>query len=148
MNKDAKNIAMKMLPGMFDVRLIAPCGMNCALCFGFIRKKNRCPGCNDIDPTTSKYHVTCRIKNCAERAEHGQIACYECAKFPCTRLRQLDKRYRTRYGMSMIGNHEYIREHGIEAFVEREKERWTCPDCGGAICVHRKDCVYCSRPRD
>ena len=27
------------------INLIAPCGMNCILCWGYIREKNRCPGC-------------------------------------------------------------------------------------------------------
>lgn len=28
-----------------DKTLIAPCGMNCQLCYAFQREKNKCPGC-------------------------------------------------------------------------------------------------------
>ncbi len=41
--------------------LITPCGMNCALCLGYLREKNRCNGCNN---SNIRYCVNCRIKNC------------------------------------------------------------------------------------
>jgi len=64
----------------------------------------------------------------------------QCEKYPCQRLKSLDKRYRTKYGMSMISNLEYIRDHGIKKFLIREQKRWVK---GGKIyCVHRHE--YCS----
>ncbi len=51
--------------------------------------------------------------------------------------------YRTKYNMSMIENLEYIRENGLEIFVDKEKKRWACDGCGGTICVHRGFCLYC-----
>ena len=30
---------------IIKTRLIAPCGMNCAVCLGYLREKNKCPGC-------------------------------------------------------------------------------------------------------
>jgi hypothetical protein len=73
--------------------------------------------------------------------------CFACRTFPCARLKQLDKRYRTRYGMSMIENLETIRTAGVRAFVEAERQRWACPQCGGVVCVHRWSCLYCGRER-
>lgn len=35
--------------------LIAPCGMNCALCIGYQRPKNRCPGCNQLENSEGSY---------------------------------------------------------------------------------------------
>jgi hypothetical protein len=134
-------------PESLESTMIAPCGMNCGLCIGHLREKNRCPGCNGDDADKPKYCVACRIRHCVEIGECKQKFCFKCAKFPCARLRQLDKRYRTRYGMSMIENLESIREFGLERFVAREKDRWKCPECGGVICVHRKDCIYCGRVR-
>ena len=69
--------------------------------------------------------------------------CFGCDGFPCARLNHLDKRYRTRYGMSMIGNLEDIRESGIRQFIRNEKERWSCPECGELLCVHHPQCLYC-----
>ena len=58
---------------------------------------------------------------------------------------QLDKRYRTNYGMSMIENLERIKEIGLNVFVEGERERWLCLKCGGVICVHRGYCYDCGQ---
>jgi len=123
--------------------LIAPCGMNCRLCYAYIREKNVCPGCRGDDTNKAKSCVTCRIKNCNKLAEGRLKYCYSCNIFPCTRLRQLDKRYRTKYSMSMIDNLNTIKELGIRQFVKNEKQRWTCPQCGEFFCVHRSQCPSC-----
>ncbi|MBN2747249.1 MAG: hypothetical protein JXR34_11035 [Bacteroidales bacterium] len=67
----------------------------------------------------------------------------ECEKYPCKRLKNLDKRYRTKYGMSMLDNLENIKSLGIEKFVELEQERWRCSNCGELLCVHRTSCLKC-----
>jgi hypothetical protein len=58
-------------------------------------------------------------------------------------LLHLDKRYRTRYKMSMIENLETIRDFGIRRFLLSEKAKWTCPKCDGIICVHKGHCSNC-----
>ncbi|MBT3273226.1 MAG: DUF3795 domain-containing protein [Spirochaetales bacterium] len=127
--------------------MIAPCGMNCALCIGHLRVKNRCPGCRDSrDALKPRHCVICRIKTCEESGKPNKY-CFECSSFPCRRLRDLDKRYRTKYGMSMIENLEFIRDFGIRKFVAHEKERWACPECGNAVSVHRDECARCGHPR-
>jgi hypothetical protein len=65
-----------------------------------------------------------------------------------TIVRQLDLRYRKKYGMSMIENLEAIRQHGIRKFIKSEKERWTCSECGGVICVHRGFCSTCGAKKE
>ena len=130
-----------------QARMIAPCGMNCALCIGHLREKNRCPGCNDLKRATSPtYCRQCRLRNCTEQGQANRF-CGDCAAFPCRRLRQLDHRYRTKYGMSMLANLEAIRTLGIRKFVAREKKKWACPGCGATLCVHRKECLRCGRAR-
>jgi hypothetical protein len=42
---------------------------------------------------------------------------FSCASFPCARLTHLDKRYRTKYGMRMLGNLESIRKFGVRYFI-------------------------------
>ena len=131
-----------------SMMIIAPCGMNCALCMAYTRKKNVCPGCYGDRSLMSKSCAQCKIRACAETTLGVQRFCFECAEYPCARIKHIDKRYRTKYGMSMIENLENIRLLGLEAFIAREQERWKCPGCGGLICVHRKSCIYCGRPRD
>ncbi len=128
--------------------LIAPCGMNCAICSAYLARqhdlkrqgimRNYCAGCRP------------RGKNCAflkkkcDLLGKGQVKyCYQCPDFPCRTLKHLDKRYRTNYRMSMIENLEYIRENGIEKFLKREEEKWRCPNCGGVICCHNGICFEC-----
>ncbi len=127
--------------------LIAPCGMNCRLCLGHVREKNTCPGCRKIgeqDSKKSEYRNRCRIRNC-EQLANGKIKyCSEtCGKFPCARLKQLDKRYRTNYGMSMIDNLKTINEFGLRHFIQNETKKWFCPECGEMLCVHKPVCLSC-----
>lgn len=123
--------------------LIAPCGMNCRLCRAYGRKRNPCPGCRADDSRKPRTRVCCRIKNCEKRAGAGERFCFRCNEFPCPDLNRLDKRYRTRYGMSMIDNLTTIRKSGTRSFLRKEKARWTCPGCGELLCVHEPECPSC-----
>lgn len=126
-----------------STKLIAPCGMNCRICRAYTRDKKPCPGCRGEDSHKSKSCVVCRIKNCEKMANGKAKYCFDCDSFPCVRLNHLDKRYRTKYGMSMIDNLENIRKIGIRHFIRNEKERWSCPKCGEILCVHKPQCLYC-----
>ena len=128
--------------------LIAACGMNCGICLAYLRERNQCPGCRDNGPGRLAHFTTCIIRNCETVKESPSGFCYECPRLPCRRLKALDKRYRTKYGMSMLQNLEHIRVHGVSAFVERENERWRCDGCGGVICVHRGICFQCGQKPD
>ncbi len=135
----------KMVPGLLCGSLIAPCGMNCGLCIGYLRKKRHCPGCNEDGPTKAGHCVECIIKNCDRRT--GDF-CFSCVKYPCARLRQLDRRYRTKYGMSMLENLGCIQESGLDRFLALERARWECAGCGGVVSVHRDNCIYCGHPKE
>jgi len=126
-----------------ETELIAPCGMNCGVCLRYLRLKGGCQGCRseDVSKTTSCMH--CVIKNCKNLATTKSGFCYECAEYPCRRLRALDKRYRTKYGMSMMENLQSIKTIGLKEFAANEKVRWRCESCGGSICVHRGYCLTC-----
>ena len=124
---------------------IAPCGMNCSLCIAYQRDKNKCHGCNGVNDGKPIHCIKCRIKNCETISCNNSKLCYECDKFPCRRLRELDKRYSTKYSMSMIDNLLKIKQEGVNAFIEKEREKWTCKDCGNLICVHRGYCIHCNK---
>ena len=131
-----------------QTQLIAPCGMNCALCvsyqfyendynkLGF--HKSTCPGC-----ILRGKHCTFMAKSC-ERVGKGLVRfCFECPDYPCLRLKSLDKRYREKYNMSMIENLEAIKTNGMESFLKSQKEKWRCPVCKGVICCHHNLCLAC-----
>lgn len=113
-----------------DKNMIAPCGMNCTLCLAHQRKEKRCDGCNGDNATKPTHCLKCVIKNCPTIKSNETKLCYECDKFPCKRLKQLDARYRKNYGMSMIDNLLFIQLNGMETFMEKEHEKWTCKKCG------------------
>ena len=101
--------------------------MNCNLCRAYLRSERKCPGCRSREKR-------CGIKNCPTFRENKFKYCYLCKQFPCSRIKRLDKRYRTRYGMSMVENLEFIKKNGIKKFLSHEKKRWVTPE--GIICVH------------
>jgi hypothetical protein len=122
--------------------LIAPCGMNCGLCIGHLREKRPCGGCFKLkDGNKPRVCRSCAIVNCDLQPESG--FCYDCEIYPCARLKNLDKRYRTKYGMSMIENLAYIKHHGLETFIKEEEEKWKCQVCGSGLSVHRNFCMNC-----
>ena len=123
--------------------LIAPCGMNCRLCIAYLRERNPCPGCRGDDRGKPKTRFACRIKKCEKMATGKTSYCFSCGDFPCDRLKHLDKRYRTKYGMSLIDNLNRIKESDIRQVVKDEEKKWTCPKCGELICVHRPQCLSC-----
>jgi len=130
-------------PNSISTTLIAACGMNCSLCLAYGRVKNACSGCRGDDSIKSKSRIACHIKNCKKIVSDKNKYCFGCDTFPCAKLIHLDKRYRTKYSMSMIENLNAIRSQGIRHFVENEKKRWECPKCGMLLCVHRSECIYC-----
>lgn len=124
--------------------LIAPCGLNCSICIAYLRKKNKCPGCRGDDAGKPVTRVLCKIKTCVNSQKSNPRFCFRCKEFPCKIIENLDKRYRTRYNMSVIENLNFIKESGIKKFLANEKAKWTC-SCGGTICVHKRWCFSCGK---
>lgn len=130
-----------------DAALIAPCGVNCNLCRAFIRDNRPCPGCRGDNSHKSKACLTCAIKNCRELAVGGHRFCFSCAKYPCADLLHLNGRYRRKYGVNLIANLERIQAAGVENFVAEEESKWSCPECGSRLCMHKPQCVKCGHTR-
>ncbi len=124
-----------------DASLIAPCGINCALCLAYQRDKNCCGGCRS-ENIPFAYCQSCPIKNCGKRLQNGWNDCSPCGE-PCIRIKQLDKRYRAKYNTNVLNNLACIRDNGIGAFLAEQAAQWTCPQCGGLKCMHRGICLKC-----
>lgn len=125
-----------------DEASLAPCGVLCELCLAFQRPKNSCVGCRAEGD--KPYHCTvCSVKGCAEKRGDPSAPCGECPKFPCRRIKDLDKRYREKYGMSFRENIEAAGRDGAAAFVEAARLQWSCPACGELLCVHTGSCLRC-----
>ncbi len=99
-----------------EIARIAACGMNCGICSAYLREKNKCPGCRESDINKPVTVLRCKIKTCST-LQNGTITfCFECDEYPCKNLKHLDKRYRTKYNMSMIENLENIKKFGVIHF--------------------------------
>ncbi len=134
--------------------LIAPCGMNCAICSGYIGfsrnlspsqrrrfKVGDCKGCRARGKLCAFLKKQCtptkNIRN--QKIKY----CYECKIFPCENLSKLDKRYKENYDYSFIENLKMIKKKGITKFIKLEKQKFRCPKCGGTVNVHTKKCTDC-----
>ena len=123
--------------------LIAPCGMNCGICMAFLREKNRCLSCRGPDDGKAVSVLRCKIRTCEFFQKNNRKFCFECDEFPCKNLKHLDKRYRTKYAMSMVENLTDVKDKGVEIFLENQERKYKCPKCGGVISVHRRKCYTC-----
>lgn len=60
----------------------------------------------------------------------------------------MDRSYRKRYHVSLIEQGEFLKQHGIAAFLIREQRNWTCQRCGGIISLHDGFCSDCLTPKN
>jgi hypothetical protein len=125
--------------------LIAVCGMNCRICVGYFgytmagtKRKHTCPGCRISGKSCAFVK-----KRCSKALKEEVTYCFECEDFPCEIIEKLDNTYREKYKMSTIDNLNFIKEKGIEKFLESEEEKYRCDECGSVVCVHTGKCYEC-----
>jgi hypothetical protein len=135
-----------MLPN--SAELIAPCGMNCALCAAYLAMKNevksqgiKMPTCVGCRPRRKQ----CALlkKRCSKLLNSEVNFCFECEDFPCKRLIAIDERYKNHYRMSLIQNLSYIKRYSMDRFLEQQEQKWKCPNCNGNVCCHNGICFNC-----
>lgn len=127
--------------------MIAPCGLNCAICSEALRKDSPCVGCRN-DGYKGEYCANlCKIVKCEIRKTLPDGFCNKCPQYPCREIVEKECWYANAYPMieSLMGNLSFIRENGIEKFLQREMDRWTCSHCGGVISVHDGICCGCGK---
>ncbi|MBP1756915.1 MAG: hypothetical protein H6Q59_3313 [Firmicutes bacterium] len=131
---------MKM-PEKMEATMIAPCGVNCLACSAHVSNKKPCPGCRaPIEEITRKGCQNCANKQCA--FEQGFQWCFQCSRFPCTRIKRLDQRYRQNYNVNLIQNGSDAK-NDMDAFLQVQREFFACRSCGGIIDQHHQKCSEC-----
>lgn len=131
---------MKM-PVEIDNAMIAPCGVNCLACSAYLNMKNPCPGCR----ATSEEHKRKSCMNCVKKKcafDKGFFWCFECNRFPCSRIKDLNKRYTQNYDVDLIQNGLDAQDN-IVVFMKAQRNRFTCNVCGGVIDQHHHKCSEC-----
>jgi hypothetical protein len=134
----------KPLP--FSPDLIAPCGMNCAICSRHLSyvnnlNKSQCTGCRPRNKKCSYLFGKCTGIN--HKAKSDAAFCFTCNQFPCKQIDRIDRRYKTNYKMSMKENLGFIKTKGILKFIINQYEKYACQKCGGLISIHNRKCFKC-----
>ena len=128
--------------------LIAPCGMNCAICSRYLAyvnnlNKSQCAGCRPSNKKCSYLFDKCTGINSVLEGNATAKFCFECDQFPCKEINRMDKRYRNNYKMSVKKNLQRIKENGTAEIVKSQYKKYHCPKCGGLISIHNRKCFKC-----
>jgi len=127
--------------------IIAPCGMNCAICSRYLAyinnlNKSQCTGCRPRNETCDYMFSKCSGIN-SNLPTGDAPFCFECSQYPCRQINRMDNRYRENYRMSVKENLECIEQTGIESFIEEQTMKYRCAKCGGLISIHNRKCFHC-----
>ncbi|MCJ7559988.1 DUF3795 domain-containing protein [Candidatus Bathyarchaeota archaeon] len=121
--------------------------MNCGVCKAYLsysrgipKKRGKVTHCSGCLPRNKN----CFIKRgCKKLAKNEVKFCFECEDMPCENLDRLDRRYRTRYNMSMVENLKELKENGMKEFLGNQQKKYECQACGDVISVHDRKCYAC-----
>jgi hypothetical protein len=131
-----------------SVELVAPCGMNCAICSRHLAyvnhlKRSPCAGCRPRNEGCAYLFARCAGINHAAKGK--AVFCFECSQYPCQQINRMDDRYRNNYGMSVKANLARIKKMGVNKFIREQYRKYRCSKCSGWISVHNKKCFQCDK---
>lgn len=132
---------MKMNDNDIESVMFAPCGMNCKVCYKHCYHKKPCDGCLKSDAGKPEHCRKCKIKDCIKEKQLSY--CFECFDYPCKLIKNLEKSYNKRYQTSLMENSAFVKEYGLNKFMEQQKTKYTCSKCGGIISIHDRECSEC-----
>jgi hypothetical protein len=98
------------------------CGLDCGLCPRYYTEgTSKCPGCGGDD--FEKKHPSCSFITCCVKKKNLEV-CAECGDFPCAKFEketgETDSFITHR---RVLQNQSYIKQYGINAFVEQQNQR-------------------------
>jgi len=106
---------------------IACCGLDCGLCPRYYTVgTSRCPGC--AGPDFFNKRPTCSFITCCVKKKNLE-ACGQCQDFPCSKFKSDEVYQQLKESSSYpsykkaMPNLNFIKEHGIEKFMEQQKKR-------------------------
>jgi hypothetical protein len=107
--------------------IIGVCGLDCGLCPRYYTVgSSRCPGC--AGPDFFNKHPSCSFITCCVKKRNLEI-CAECSDFPCSKYKSEEEYQEVNESSSypsskkIMPNMRYIKEYGIDKFIEQQKER-------------------------
>ncbi len=111
-------------PPVKKYQTLGCCGLDCGLCPRYYTEgSSRCPGC--CGPDFFNKHPSCGHITCCVKKKNLEV-CAECNDFPCQKF---DSWFGNEAYDSFVThkkaepNLDFIRKHGVEKFIEQQKER-------------------------
>ena len=131
------------------------CGLYCGSCeiclmneIGKIKEKAKewdmnlsevkCFGCKTNQ--NSIYCIDCDIKLCA-KSKNIEF-CHECDEFPCSRISDFRNDKYPHHSV-VLKNLKIIKEKGLNSWLNEQKKRWKCPQCGTRFTWYNEICNEC-----
>jgi len=138
-----------------EVRYDTYCGLYCGACDTMLANENGtvtslarswkrepedliCYGCKSS--RVAKWCEKCGIRVCA--IEKHVENCGDCTDFPCPRLQQFATD-RSPHHHAVIENSKEAKRTGIQGWLEQQRVRWTCPQCGTRFSWYKRKCATC-----
>ena len=136
-------------------RYDAVCGLYCGACrvvqcnetgtvdaiareWGMKAEDLVCHGCrSDVRAALCR---DCEFIQCAE--SKGIEHCSDCDELPCAKLtafRDDDAPHHS----AVVRNSEAMRELGVERWLQIQRDRWSCPECGARSWWYLETCSSC-----
>jgi hypothetical protein len=126
---------------------LAPCGVFCGACPSLGKSCHGCASQNQDQKRKTKW--ACKIRVCCYEQKKFSF-CVQCDDFPCKiyhnkllKAHQGDPKYKYRHEIPTIILQQY--DDDLSIFLERQKKRWQCPDCGGTIYFYHYICDTCGK---
>jgi hypothetical protein len=135
--------------------LDAPCGLYCGACGTVLADRKGtvaelakewemepgdlvCHGCRS--DTVAVFCRDCRFRACT--ASRGISHCFECRGYPCEELVAFRNDNAPHHSV-VLENLRRMRDIGVDAWLEEQRARWSCPGCGEPFFWYDAKCRYC-----
>jgi hypothetical protein len=126
---------------------LAPCGVFCGACPSFQKSCFGCSSANADQRRTS--WMSCKIRQCCYE-QRGNQFCADCAEFPCKLIdhkliQSHPNNSKYTYRHEIPENVSKFRSLGLDNYLNYQKQKWSCPDCGGRVTFYDYQCQQCGK---
>lgn len=114
-----------------------------AACLGHLPKEDlACSGCKS--DTVYAGCSVCSLRRCAR--EKAVPHCIDCKDYPCKMYKRwLSAAKFLPHTHEAASSLEIIKHDGAASWLDVQKKRWSCPDCGTPFSWYAAVCYHCGR---
>ncbi|MBN2383365.1 DUF3795 domain-containing protein [bacterium] len=97
-----------------------------------------CHGCKT--ETIAAFCQDCTFRECVNNK--GLEYCFQCSEFPCDELVQF-RNDKAPHHSVVLHNSKRMRDMGVPRWLEEQRIRWSCPECGTSFSWYDQTCSTC-----